>query len=63
MLDDLEGGKPSEIDFLQGAILDLAKASGMTAPINQAVYDAASAAFAAGKSPKMSGKQIWDLVR
>ena len=63
MLDDLEGGKPSEIYFLQGAILDLAKASVMTAPINQAVYDATRAAFAAGESPKMSGKQIWDLVR
>jgi len=63
MLDDLEAGKPSEIDFLQGAIIDLAKDSGMEAPINQAVYDAARAAFKAGKSPKMSGAEIWDLVR
>ena len=63
MLDDLEAGKPSEIDFLQGAIINLAKSSGQNVPVNQAIYDATQAAFKAGKSPKMSGKQIWDLVR
>ena len=63
MLDDLEAGKPSEIDFLQGAIIDLAKDSGQTAPVNQAIYDAAQAAFEVGASPKMSGREIWDLVR
>ena len=63
MLDDLEAGKPSEIDFLQGAIIKLAKSSGQTAPVNQAIYDATQAAFKAGKSPKMSGAEIWDLVR
>ena len=63
MLDDLEAGKPSEIDFLQGAIINLAKSSGQNVPVNQAIYDATQAAFKAGKSPKMSGAEIWDLVR
>ena len=62
MLDDLEAGKPSEIDFLQGAIIKLAKSSGQNAPVNHAIYDAAQAAFKAGKSPKMSGAEIWGLV-
>jgi len=62
-LDDLEAGKPSEISFLQGAIIELAKESGMAAPVNQAVYDAVQAAFKAGKSPKLSGTQILNLVR
>lgn len=62
MLDDLEAGKNSEIDFLQGAIIDLAKDQGQDAPVNQALYGAVTAAFAAGLSPKMTGREIWEAV-
>jgi len=63
MLDDLEAGKQSEIDFLQGAIIKLAAKNNQVAPINEALYRAVSAAFEAGESPKLSGREIWRMVR
>jgi 2-dehydropantoate 2-reductase len=63
MLDDLDAGKRAEIDYLQGAIIKLAAEHGLTAPVNQRIYDAAVEAFEAGHSPKLSGAQIWDTAR
>lgn len=58
MLDDLEMGRGTEIDYLQGEIVRLAGNTGQIAPINKAVMSAVKAAFEAGKSPKLSGEQI-----
>ncbi len=62
MLDDLEAGKQSEIDFLQGAIIKLAAKNGQTASINEALYGAVRAAFEAGESPKLAGREVWGVV-
>lgn len=35
MWEDLEAGRPTEVDFLQGEIVELAKAHGLGAPINK----------------------------
>ena len=62
MLEDLEAGKPSEIEFLQGEVTRLAKQIGQTAPINTVISDRVKAAFKRGQSPKMSGEEIWDII-
>jgi len=62
MLDDLEAGKASEIDCLQGAVIKLAHNQGRDAKVNEALYKAVQAAFDAGESPKVTGREIWERV-
>jgi len=63
MLDDLEAGRVSEIDYLQGEIVKRAEAVGMSAPYNAAILNAVEEAFSEGKSPKLTGAQIFKLTR
>jgi 2-dehydropantoate 2-reductase len=63
MLDDLEMGRESEIDYLQGTITQLAKDTGQAAPINEAVYKATLQAFERGESPRMSGADMLAFLR
>ena len=58
MLDDLEAGRNSEIDYLQGEILRRAKLVNIDAPYNEAILRAVQTAFQAGRSPQLSGAQI-----
>lgn len=37
MLQDLEAGRPTEVDFLNGAIVDMARAAGLTAPRHETI--------------------------
>ena len=62
MLDDLETGRVSEIDYLQGEIVRQAKKTGHLAPRNQAVYEAVRLAFDQGISPKLNGTDLLKLV-
>jgi len=62
MLDDLEGGRNSEVDFLQGEIVRLARQTGQFAPINTIILERVNAAFAQHQSPKMSGKDMLALL-
>ncbi|MFK8054298.1 MAG: 2-dehydropantoate 2-reductase [Woeseiaceae bacterium] len=63
MQDDLQAGRPPEVDFLQGEIVRLAEATGQTAPVNQCVLDLTHAAFKAGRSPGLSGKALLAAVK
>jgi 2-dehydropantoate 2-reductase len=55
MWEDLERGRLTEIDELQGAIIAAAAALGLQAPVNRAIAEAIHAAEAAGKgSPRLS---------
>ena len=63
MLDDLEGGRPPEIDFLQGEIVKQAERAGIDAPYNAAILDAVNKAFSKGQSPHLSGSEIYGLLR
>jgi len=63
MLDDLEMGRVSEIDYLQGEIVRLATRTGQSAPINQAVLDMVNAAFKTGASPKLSGAELYQAIK
>jgi 2-dehydropantoate 2-reductase len=58
MLDDLEMGRVSEIDYLQGEIVRLAEATGQSAPRNKIIYDMVGEAFSKGRSPKLTGREI-----
>ncbi|MEM9600254.1 MAG: 2-dehydropantoate 2-reductase [Pseudomonadota bacterium] len=58
MLDDLELGRGSELDHLQGEIIRLAEAHTIDVPVNRAVMVAAQAAFAQKKTPRLSGAQM-----
>lgn len=39
MWDDVDSGRPTEIDFLNGAVVELAKECGLSAPVNQALVE------------------------
>lgn len=58
MLDDLEGSRAPEIDYLQGEIIAQAQSAGTDAPYNAKIYDMTLAVFKAGLSPKLTGAQI-----
>lgn len=63
MLDDLEAGRVSEVDYLQGEIVKRAAMAGTTAPQNAAILAAVEQAFIAGQSPKLSGSDILQLLK
>lgn len=63
MLDDLELGRPTEIDYLQGAVVDLAASIGRDAPVNAAIMAAVKIAFKNGDSPKMTGTEILEVAQ
>lgn len=62
MLDDLEAGRPPEIEYLQGEIVRQAATVGKTAPKNAAIQSAVQSAFKLGKSPHLSGSDIRKLI-
>jgi 2-dehydropantoate 2-reductase len=58
MLDDLESGRPPEVEYLQGEIVRQAKQTGIEAPKNAAILAAVIEAFDKAESPKMNGTEI-----
>lgn len=58
MLDDLEMGRRSEIDYLQGEVVKLAKETGQSAPYNQKILELINQAFLKGVSPNLSGTDL-----
>ena len=58
MLDDLELGRKAELDYLQGEIVQRAKAHSLEARVNQLVMAATEAAFSQQKSPGLTGAQM-----
>ena len=59
MWEDLERGRPTEIDELQGAVVALGERFGRSAPVNARVRELIKAAESAGKgSPRLSPDEI-----
>jgi 2-dehydropantoate 2-reductase len=55
MWEDLERGRQTEVDELQGAVIAGAAALGLKAPVNRAIAKAIHAAEAAGRgSPRLA---------
>jgi 2-dehydropantoate 2-reductase len=63
MLDDLDAGRVSEIDYLQGEIVKLAQGRNQQAPINEIVMKLVQEAFTKGASPKMSGADLLNITK
>jgi len=63
MLDDLEAGRGSEIEYLQGEIVKRAKTVDRLAPKNSAILMAVELAFLKGASPHLSGAELYRLVK
>lgn len=65
MWEDLERRRPTEIAYLQGAIIDLAARAGTNAPVNKRVSDLIRAAEASGKgAPGLTPEEVaGDLVK
>ena len=61
MLDDLQLGRSSELDYLQGEVVRRAEQRGIDVPVNRAVMNAAQQAFAEKKSPRLSGAQMAEM--
>ena len=62
MWDDLEAGKQSEIDYLNGAIVSEGERTGVATPVNTRIVELVKQAFAKGKSPKFSGEELLEQV-
>lgn len=62
MLDDLEAGKPSEVEYLQGEIVRLANSTSQYAPINAIIRERVLSAFEKNASPNMSGDDMLELL-
>lgn len=63
MSDDLTRGRPTEIEFLNQAVVELAFQQGLTAPANERIVELVRQAEEQGAgSPMMSGPELWSLV-
>ena len=58
MLEDLELGRPSENAYLQGEVIALGRRLGVPVEVNRRVAAAVDAAFAAGRSPELTGREM-----
>ena len=58
MWDDLQKGRPTEIDHLNGVITRLADEVRTDAPVNRQVIALVKQAFRDGRSPRMSGGEL-----
>jgi 2-dehydropantoate 2-reductase len=63
MLDDLDAGRVSEIDYLQGEIVKLAQKGHQQAPVNEIIMKLVREAFTKGASPKMSGADLLNITK
>jgi 2-dehydropantoate 2-reductase len=62
MRDDLDAGRPTEIDYLQGEIVALAEKLGRTAPVNHTLRELVRAAERGGKRDFKGAELLGELV-
>lgn len=62
MWEDLQGGRSTEIDFINGAVIDLAQKNKLEAPISTYIVGLVKDAFSKGKSPGLSGEDLLKSV-
>ncbi|MGO9356868.1 MAG: 2-dehydropantoate 2-reductase [Xanthobacteraceae bacterium] len=58
MSDDLDRGRPTEIDFLQGVIVDIARRRGLAAPLSARIVELIKQAERGQGSPRLRPDQI-----
>ncbi len=62
MWEDLQGGRSTEIDYINGAVIDLAKKNKLEAPISSYIVSLVYQAFSEGKSPALSGEELLKAI-
>ncbi|MEE9347981.1 MAG: 2-dehydropantoate 2-reductase [Robiginitomaculum sp.] len=62
MWEDLQRGRPTEIDFINGAVVKLGKSLRHPVPINSQITTLIHEAFENGRSPRLSGKILLNLL-
>jgi 2-dehydropantoate 2-reductase len=62
MWEDLQAGRRTEVDYLNGAVVKLAQSLGMDAPANQRIV-ALMRLAEAGSQPALSGTALWQALR
>jgi len=63
MWEDLSRRRPTEIDYLNGEIVRLARAHGLSAPINRRVVELVREAEAKSEGPPgLSGEALWEAL-
>lgn len=63
MYDDLQRGRRTEIDFLQGAIIEIAERRGLAVPLSRRIVHLIKNAEAAGHgSPRLTAEQVRSAV-
>jgi 2-dehydropantoate 2-reductase len=63
MSDDLAAGRATEINWINGEVVNLAQRLGRTAPVNQRLCELVREAERANVRPSWSGEALLDEVR
>jgi 2-dehydropantoate 2-reductase len=64
MYDDLARGRPTEVDYLNGEIVQLARKNGADAPLNRRIVELVHQAEAkGGGSPQLGADALWGALR
>ena len=63
MWEDMQAGRQPEVDYLNGAVVDLANQVGTSARTNETVIELVKSAFEAGRSPRLSGTDLLKRVQ
>ncbi len=63
MWEDLQNGRQPEIDYLNGAIVAEGVRHHVPTPANAVITELVKKAFAAGKSPQMSGQDLLEAIK
>jgi len=62
MSQDLQAGRPTEIDYINGAVVELATKHNIGTPVNSRIMALVKQAFLEGKSPGLSGSDLIKLI-
>ena len=63
MWEDLQRQRATEVDFLNGAIVELAERTGGAAPLNRRIVELVHAAERAGAgSPRLTAEALWTAL-
>jgi 2-dehydropantoate 2-reductase len=62
MWDDLQKGRPTEIDHLNGVVTRLAEQVGTDAHVNQRIIALVKQAFRDGQSPRLGGSELLERI-
>ncbi len=63
MWEDLQAGREPEIDYINGALVDLGRKVGVPTPVNDRMVELVNDAFKAGSPPAFNGNELLRMLR